>query len=142
MKLSPSVNFLATNLSVSSSSTTGMENFMTVSHSSTLRGVTWKTVWKTKHKKVNECPYFSKNKYDEDASCKKQKSHPRHESINIYDSGEEKPLHRTLWDKQTFFFIQVKYEHLLVMINVYTNTDRSCMFWFHKLQQPFLILGK
>ena len=43
MGFSPSVNFLAMNLRVSSRSTTGMENFITVTHSSPVRGVTWNT---------------------------------------------------------------------------------------------------
>lgn len=40
---SPSAIFLATNLRVSSNNTTGRENFMTTSHSSTPRGHTWNT---------------------------------------------------------------------------------------------------
>lgn len=40
----PSVNRLATNLSVSSRRTTGIENFITVIHSSKVNGVTWNTV--------------------------------------------------------------------------------------------------
>lgn len=38
-----SVIFLATNFRVSSRSTTGMENFITVTHSSPVKGVTWNT---------------------------------------------------------------------------------------------------
>lgn len=39
-----SVNRRATNFRVSSKSTTGIENFITVIHSSNVRGVTWNTV--------------------------------------------------------------------------------------------------
>lgn len=40
---SPSVIFLATNFSTSSSNTTGIENFITIIHSTLDRGVTWNT---------------------------------------------------------------------------------------------------
>lgn len=42
---SPSVIFLATNFKVSSRSTTGIENFITVIHSSKVKGHTWNTAW-------------------------------------------------------------------------------------------------
>lgn len=40
---SPSVIFRATNFNTSSSSTTGIENFITIIHSTEFRGVTWNT---------------------------------------------------------------------------------------------------
>lgn len=49
----PSVNLRATNLSVSSNNTTGIENFITVNHSSTVSGQTWNTVWKNTKLKIN-----------------------------------------------------------------------------------------
>lgn len=48
---SPSAIFLATNFNVSSSKTTGIENFMTVIHSSPDNGVTWKTVFEKREKR-------------------------------------------------------------------------------------------
>lgn len=39
----PSEIFRATNFRTSSSNTTGIENFITVNHSSPVNGVTWKT---------------------------------------------------------------------------------------------------
>jgi len=44
--LLPSVIRRAMNFRVSSKRTTGIENFITVIHSSNVRGVTWKTVCK------------------------------------------------------------------------------------------------
>lgn len=41
----PSVIFRAANFKTSSSNTTGIENFITVTHSSVVNGVTWKTVY-------------------------------------------------------------------------------------------------
>ena len=47
----PSAIFRATNFKVSSNSTTGIENFMTVIHSSPVNGVTWKTDCKKEREK-------------------------------------------------------------------------------------------
>lgn len=47
----PSLIFRAANFKTSSSNTTGIENFITVIHSSPVNGVTWKTVYNLEKKK-------------------------------------------------------------------------------------------
>lgn len=51
VRVSPSEILRATNLSTSSSSTTGTENFITVTHSSSDSGVTWNTACVHNHVK-------------------------------------------------------------------------------------------